>query len=166
MIIVLGIKKHLYEIKLLHHQARRLLVQMFSQVGNMDRDCVIEAILQAVKGGIVEFMDEIVKVDRRLLYTTDAKGRNIFFYAVLHRQAKIFSFIYRLDVKSLITNALDGSGNTILHMVGMLEHSTERDRITGAALKMQSELRWFKVISLSLYFSNVLTLISWMFQVI
>ncbi|XP_059435298.1 uncharacterized protein LOC132168195 [Corylus avellana] len=139
-----GIKKHLYETKLLHHQARQLLVQMCSEVRKMDRDCVNEAILQAVEGGVVEFIDEIVKVDGRLLYSTDAEGRNLFFYAVLHRQAKIFSFIYRLDVKSLITNALDSSSNTILHMVAMLEHSTERDRITGAALKMQSELRWFK----------------------
>ncbi|XP_059442393.1 ankyrin repeat-containing protein NPR4-like [Corylus avellana] len=140
-----GIKKHLYEIKLRHHQARQLLVQMCSEVRKMDRDCVNEAILQAVKGGVVEFIDAIVKVDGRLLYSTDAEGRNLFFYAVLHRQAKIFSFIHRLDVKStLITNALDSSSNTILHMVAMLEHSTERDRITGAALKMQSELRWFK----------------------
>ncbi|XP_059435170.1 uncharacterized protein LOC132168108 isoform X1 [Corylus avellana] len=71
-------------------------------------------------------------------------GRNIFFYAILHRQPKIFSLIYGIDSKNSITNAVDKSSCTILHMAGMLETSKKRDRITGEALKMQSELQWFK----------------------
>jgi hypothetical protein len=59
-------------------------------------------------------------------------------------------------------------------MAAMLEPSTARDRIAGEALKMQSELFWFKVVSLILpffffffiFFPIVLTLFSWMFQVI
>jgi hypothetical protein len=93
-------------------------------------------------------------------------GRTIFFHAVLHRQAKLFSLIYSIDDQKLMANTLDASTSILdlLHMAGMLEPSPPRDRIVGEALKMQSELQWFKVISLSLYSSNVLTLISWMFQ--
>jgi len=106
-------------------------------------------------------------VDHQLLYTTDTMGRNIFFYAVLYRQAKIFNLIYRLGkAKNSVTNVRDSSKSTILHMAAMLEPSTKRDRIAGDALKMQSEVQWFQVISLGLYFSNVITLISWMLQVI
>jgi hypothetical protein len=153
--------------KLLNYQARKLLVQMCSQVKQMNADYVNDAIFQAIKGGVIEFIDEIVKVDHQLLYTTDTMGRNIFFYAVLYRQAKIFNLIYRLGkAKNSVTNVRDSSKSTILHMAAMLEPSTKRDRIAGDALKMQSEVQWFQVISLGLYFSNVITLISWMLQVI
>jgi hypothetical protein len=166
LIIDVGIKQ-IYEMKLLNYQARKLLVQMCSQVKQMNADYVNDAIFQAIKGGVIEFIDEIVKVDHQLLYTTDTMGRNIFFYAVLYRQAKIFNLIYRLGkAKNSVTNVRDSSKSTILHMAAMLEPSTKRDRIAGDALKMQSEVQWFQVISLGLYFSNVITLISWMLQVI
>ncbi|XP_062175686.1 ankyrin repeat-containing protein NPR4-like isoform X2 [Alnus glutinosa] len=140
---LLGIKQ-IYEMKLLHHQARQLLLQLCSQVKQMDVYYVNKAIFQAIKGGVIEFIVELVKVDHQLLYTFDEMARNIFYYAVLHRQAKIFSLIYWLDGKNSISNAVDTSRNTILHMAGMLEPSTKRDRIAGEALKMQSELQWFK----------------------
>jgi hypothetical protein len=57
MIIDLGI----YKIKLLHHQAGELLHLMCSQVKQMNGDSVSGAIFQAIKGGIIEFVDENVK---------------------------------------------------------------------------------------------------------
>jgi hypothetical protein len=138
--------------KLFHNRGNQLLHQMCNQVKQMNGDHINGAIFEAIKGGFVEFIEEIVKVDHQLLHNTDEMGRNIFFYAILHRQPKIFSLIYGIDAKNSITNAVDKSSSTILHMTGMLEPSKKRDRITGEALKMQSELQWFKVIFLSLYF--------------
>lgn len=151
--------------KLLHHRSRRLLLLMCSQVKQMNRNYVNGAIFEAIKGGIVEFIDEILKVDSKLKYSIDEMGRGMLFHAILHRQAKVFALICRRVQNTIhMINEVDNSNNSILHMVAILEPSTTRDRIAGEALKMQSELQWFKVISLSLCFSNVLTLISWMFQ--
>ncbi|XP_059438919.1 uncharacterized protein LOC132171573 [Corylus avellana] len=88
----------------------------------MNDDHVNEAIIKATKGGLLEFIKEIFEVDAQLLV-----------------------LIHKLDAKKSITNARDQSGSTILHMAAMLEPSTTRDRIAGEALKMQSELRWFKM---------------------
>ena len=55
------------------------------------------------------FSVEIVKVDPQFLYSTHDMGRTIFFHAVLHRQAKLFSLIYSIDDQKLIANALDAS---------------------------------------------------------
>jgi hypothetical protein len=63
MIIDLGIKTNLLELKKLHRQALKLLSQMCSQVKQMNGDYVNGVILQAIKGGNVEFIDEILKVD-------------------------------------------------------------------------------------------------------
>jgi hypothetical protein len=74
------------------------------------------------------------------------------FCAVLHRQDEIVKPIIGFNERNSITNAQNKSGSTILHMAAMLEPSTTRDRIAGEALKMQSELFWFKVVSLILLF--------------
>jgi hypothetical protein len=142
--------------KLLHHQAHQLLLQMCSQVKQMNRDHVKDAVFIAVRSGIVEFIDEILKVDDTLVSVTDEMGRGILFNAVLHRQAKAFRLIYEIVKNNWYANVrlFDQSGNTLLHMAAMLEPCTTRDRIAGEALKMQSEIQWFKVISLILYFSN------------
>jgi hypothetical protein len=140
--------------KLLHHQAHQLLLQMCSQVKQMNRNHVKDAIFVAVRNGIVEFIDEILKADDTLVAVTDEMGRGIIFYAVLHRQAKVYDhLIYRIDKNKWIAQVsrCDKLGNTLLHMAAMLEPSTTRDSIAGEALKMQSELQWFKVISLILY---------------
>ena len=44
-------------------------------------------------------------------------------------------------------------GNNLLHEAGMSAPSTSLDHIAGAALQMQRELQWFKVISLTFNFS-------------
>jgi hypothetical protein len=47
-----------------------------------------------------------------------------------------------------MTTWVDKKGNTMLHMAGMTGASIQINRIPGAALHMQRELQWFKVISL------------------
>ncbi|KAE8038764.1 hypothetical protein FH972_011240 [Carpinus fangiana] len=166
---LLGIKQ-IYEMKLLHHQAHQLLLQMCSQVKQMNRDHVKDAVFVAVRSGIVEFIDEILKADETLVSVTDEMERDIMYHAVLHRQAKVYRLIYEIVNNNWITQVsisdksgnnllhmtamLEPSttrdriaGNNLLHMTAMLEPSTTRDRIAGEALKMQSELQWFKVIS-------------------
>ena len=154
--------------KLLHHQAHQLLLQMCSQVKQMNHDHVKHAVFLAVRSGIVEFIDEILKVDDSFVSVTDEMKRGIIYHAVLHRRAKVYRHIYGIVKNNWISQVslCDKSGNSLLHMTAMLEPSITRDRIAGEALKMQSELQWFKVISLILYFSNVLTRINWMFHVI
>ena len=145
--------------KLAHSLSCELLSQMKDQIliSNTQQrrtGYVIGAILRAIKEGIFEFVFDIVKADPQLAWSKDEKSANIFSVAVQYRHAKIFSLIYGLDIKSALTNSGDSSNeNNLLHMAGMLAPSTSINDIPGAALQMQRELQWFKVISLTFNFS-------------
>ncbi|XP_059441711.1 ankyrin repeat-containing protein NPR4-like [Corylus avellana] len=80
--------------------------------------------------------------------------RSIFQSAVLHRQAKIFSLIYRLHGRNVMVYDGDDSYHNILHMAGMSADSTQLNRVPGAALQMQRELQWFKEVE-SIVFPKV-----------
>ena len=144
--------------KLAHVQSHELLRHMGEEISNSNDEerrksgCVYFAIFRAIKEGIFEFVYEIVRGNPDLVWCTDGSRRLIFLTAVLHRQAIIFSLIYRLHVKNAIVLSSDDSNNNILHMAGMSEDSTQLNRIPGAALQMQRELQWFKVFSFALYF--------------
>ncbi|XP_075644491.1 uncharacterized protein LOC142615635 [Castanea sativa] len=145
---LLGIE-HLYEMKLAHSLSRELLSRMKDQIlsSNAQQRAtgnVHAAILRAIKEGNFEFVFDIVKADRQLVWSRDEKSGSIFSVAVQYRHAKIFSLIYGLDIKSGLASSPDSFGNNLLHMAGMSAPSTSLDRIAGAALQMQRELQWFK----------------------
>ncbi|XP_041000016.1 ankyrin repeat-containing protein NPR4-like [Juglans microcarpa x Juglans regia] len=102
------------------------------------------AIFRSIKEGAFEFVHDVVKANPDLVWSYDGNFRNIFFYAVLCRQAKIFSLIFGVDVKNNMVYDTDNSDNNILHMAGMPPVSVMLNRIPGAALQMQRELQWFK----------------------
>ncbi|KAL4599448.1 hypothetical protein ACB092_11G127900 [Castanea dentata] len=141
--------EHLYEMKLAHSLSRELLSRMKHQILSSNAQQrvtgkVYEAILCAIKEGIFEFVFDIVKADRQLVWSHDEKSRNIFSVAVQYRHAKIFSLIYGLDIKSALASSSASFDNNLLHMAGMSAPSTSLDHIAGAALQMQRELQWFK----------------------
>ncbi|KAG2712524.1 hypothetical protein I3760_04G131100 [Carya illinoinensis] len=106
---------------------------------------VYTAICRAAKNGNFEFISKMLETDRRFLWTENRNGRNIFMLAVLHRQEKIFSILYRLDtMMDSLTCLLDDDENNMLHLAGMIEDSTRINQVPGAALQMQRELQWFK----------------------
>ena len=145
--------------KLAHFLSRELLSQMKDQIlisNTQQRTTgrVYEAILRAIKEGIFEFVFDIVKADPLLVWCYNEKSRSIFSVAVQYRHAKIFSLVYDLDAKCAMTSCKDSSNeNNLLHMAGMSAPSTSINDIPGAALQMQRELQWFKVISLTFNFS-------------
>ena len=161
MVIEKGIKD-LYEMKLLRVQARELLVCMCNGVSNSSieqrkKGRVDSAIIRSIEKGNFEFIFRMVRANPNLLWSRGENDSSIFSISVRHRQAKIFSLIYRLGVKKTMTTWVDKKGNNILHMAGKAGVSILLDRIPGAALQMQRELQWFKVISLISNFSHLRT---------
>ena len=145
--------------KLAHFLSHELLSRMKDQIfiSNTQQRMtggVYGNILRAIKEGIFEFVFDIVKAGPELVWCHDGESRNIFSVAVQYRRAKIFSLIYGLDSKSGLASGVDSlNHNNLLHMAGMSAPSTSLDHIAGAALQMQRELQWFKVISLTFNFS-------------
>jgi hypothetical protein len=128
---------------------------LISNIEQRKKGCVNSAIFCSIEKGNFEFIFGIVKENPDLLWSRHVDGTPIFSYAVLHRQSKIFSLIYGLAVKKSMTTWVDKKGNIMLHMIGMTGASVPLNRIPGAALQMQRELQWFKVISLTSNFSHI-----------
>ncbi|XP_017972225.1 PREDICTED: ankyrin repeat-containing protein At3g12360 [Theobroma cacao] len=108
---------------------------------------VREAILNAARWGITEFIVEIVKSNIDLLMTLDSDLRSIFHIAIAHRQENVFGLIYGLDTaKYNFIPFCDKNDSNMLHLAGELspESQVKLQQISGAALQMQRELQWFK----------------------
>ena len=114
-----------------------------SQLENMEID---KAVHVAIKHGIVEFVDELLKYNPEFIWRKDKKGRSIFSHAIILRQEKIFSLFYRLGTKkSIVASRHDIFHNNFLHLAAKLSPPAQLERVSGAALQMQRELQWYKV---------------------
>lgn len=147
--VFLGISR-LRDMKLIHERSREFLVHMCETIKHLDRTemqtaSVNEAIFQAVERGISEFVVHVLKTKPELVGSINKKNRSIFHVAVEYLQEKIYSLIYGLRTKDVFATHVDTSNNNMLHMASMMSPFGQLNGITGAALKMQRELQWFKV---------------------
>ncbi|GKV29680.1 hypothetical protein SLEP1_g38585 [Rubroshorea leprosula] len=71
----------------------------------------------------------------------------MFTCAVTNRQEKVAQFLRELGASSdeNIVNFIDEDGNNVLHMAARVASHSKLSHISGAALQLQSELRWFQV---------------------
>lgn len=113
----------------------------------MDIDKIL---YDAIKHGIIEFVAEILKYNPEFIWRKDKKGRTIFAHAIVLRQEKIYSLMYSLGTKrNIMARRHDIFGNNFLHLAAKLSPPTQLERVSGAALQMQRELQWFKVVFFS-----------------
>ncbi|KAL5554848.1 hypothetical protein UlMin_037084 [Ulmus minor] len=152
--------EHIHEMKIGHARTKEILRQMCKVIKTLDDHeleeyLVVDALHKAAANGIIEFFVTLITANPELLWLIDKNtGKNLFMVAVEHRQPKIFSLIHGLKSKQAIAAWTDSSKNNMLHIAGLLKHSSQLSSIAGPALQMQRELQWFeevkKVISPSL----------------
>ncbi|KAB1206365.1 KN motif and ankyrin repeat domain-containing protein 2 [Morella rubra] len=153
LIKLLGIR-HIYDMKVLHTQSRKLLELTCKEITSFDicraKEDTFDTIFRATREGIVEIVREMLRANPRLVEIKDEKSRTIFSLAVLCRQATIWNLLNGLpwkDQRLILFGPADDSGNTILHMAATVDHtSTQLLHNTSAAFQMQRELQWFKEI--------------------
>lgn len=97
--------------------------------------------------GNKEFVVEMLKYNPHLIQEFQAhENKNIFLLSVQHRNSKIFNLICGMDDrKKIMPSEKNIESNTILHVAGALFPSDELSKVSGAALKMQREIQWYKV---------------------
>ncbi|KAG7946504.1 hypothetical protein I3843_14G042600 [Carya illinoinensis] len=138
--------KCLYEMKLVRAQFQQLLSRMCEAIPTITSpekqyDIASPLIKLAISRGNFEFVFQILKANSSLQWICDdIERRNMFHWAVVHRQHRIFSLAYHLKRKNYLLYAIDNSKNTMLHLAGMLPKYSPIDHIKGgAALQMQRE---------------------------
>ncbi|GKV15087.1 hypothetical protein SLEP1_g25887 [Rubroshorea leprosula] len=121
-----------------------LHVNQFVQSG------AVEATFQAIKNGIPEIAIELISKDNNahiLWSSTDLEdSRNMFTCAVAHRQEKVAHFLHKFGAskETNMVTTIDEDGNNTIHLAAKLAPLSQLDHSSGAALRLQSELRWFK----------------------
>ncbi|OMO57099.1 hypothetical protein CCACVL1_26005 [Corchorus capsularis] len=140
----------IHDAKLKHDQAVELLKCIFKEIPRLNNEQLEKigldkAIYDAIKHGMIEFIDEIIKLYPEVIWRKDKKGRTLFANAIVLRQEKIFNHVYNLGSKQRITLLRhDIFRNNFLHLAAKLSPPSRLDRISGAALQMQRELQWFE----------------------
>ena len=91
-------------------------------------------------------MVKLIRFDFDLLWKT-RNSKSIFHIAVEKRHESIFNILNEIgSIGDLIINKIEEDGSNILHLAARLAPQEKLNAISGAALQMQREILWFKVI--------------------
>ncbi|XVE80936.1 hypothetical protein DITRI_Ditri15bG0021600 [Diplodiscus trichospermus] len=139
--------KHIYRTKVMNEQARQLVKTMCAGVvWTFDNAsyALKMPVLKAASLGIREIVEDILQVYTAVTMFYDDNNYNIFQLAVLHRREKVFNLIHKMGLsQKWVASYPCKNKENILHLAGKCNPSR---RISGAALQMQREMQWFKVV--------------------
>lgn len=154
------------ERKLLHQQARRLLVQicnlMATRLSSENAAALYtDAMLTASIFDIHEVIEAIITRFPLAVHCKDASNKTFLHIAVEYRSHNVFNLMYRTtNHRYHYINATDGYGRSILHMAALLSPARKLDLVPGPAFQMQRELQWFEVIYFIPFYLNELEFVS------
>ncbi|KAJ0081884.1 hypothetical protein Patl1_12177 [Pistacia atlantica] len=102
--------------------------------------------LLAAELGFCEVVKQIIKSFPDAVWFSNADNHNALQLAIMNRREKVFNLIFQMSGhKHLLLMSHDNDGNNLLHLAGKLAPENQLSVINGAALQMQSELRWVQV---------------------
>lgn len=140
----------------MHHQAHQLVTRLCDLATKTPEYARASSILRppflsAAQLGVHEVVEQIVLSFPHGVWFADQENHSLFHLAVMNRQEKVFNLIFQIsNGKDLLLMSQDTHGNNILHLAGRLAPQHRLNLISGAALKMQYELKWFKVLILTI----------------
>lgn len=106
-------------------------------------------ILLAAKNGITEIVDRILELYPIAINDVNADNKNLILLAVGYRQPKVYELLQRRNIlKESMFRQLENEENSVLHFAAKLGESCKPWWISGAALQMQWENKWYEVRSI------------------
>lgn len=118
----------------------------------LDRPIHLQRLLHdAARAGNVEFLILIINTHPHTVWECDDDGKSIFHIAIENRLENVFNLIHEVvglkEFSSKFKSVVKGKYN-LLHLVAKLPAPNILNGVSGAALQMQRELLWFKVLTL------------------
>ncbi|KAL8210610.1 hypothetical protein R6Q57_005047 [Mikania cordata] len=142
----------------MHTQALQLLRFICNEIAKLDskmvRDLIGQSLNNAAGSGNVEVVEEILISFPNAIHLVNKKKRGVFQIAIANRKANVFNLLYQITTqRHLLLTRPDAAYNTSLHLAANLVGGTNdeasldlRSSAPGAALQLQRELQWFKVV--------------------
>ena len=108
------------------------------------------AYLRAAKHGITEIMCVLESKLKSVIHETNCNDENALLIAVKYRQPQVVEGLWkRLSMETFhsINQQVDINENTILHLAAFIATHNENTawRISGAAMQMMWDIKWYKV---------------------
>ncbi|KAD5961888.1 hypothetical protein E3N88_13361 [Mikania micrantha] len=148
--------KHIQKKKVMHTQALQLLRFICGEIAKLDSKRVRELIGQPLQAaatiGNVEVVEEILISFPNAIYLVNMNKFGVFQIAIANRKANVFNLLYQFTTqRRLLLTQRDADYNNSLHLAAYLVGATKvsldiRSSAPGAALQLQRELQWFKVV--------------------
>ncbi|KAL2341179.1 hypothetical protein Fmac_009119 [Flemingia macrophylla] len=114
------------------------------------RKSTMSPILIAAKMGVTEMVEKILDTNPVAIQDVDSDNKNVVLLAIENRQPHVYSM---LNKKSLVKDSafrqVDNQGNSALHLAATYR-SHRPWRVPGAAMQMQWEYKWYKLVKNSM----------------
>ncbi|KAK4716424.1 hypothetical protein R3W88_014762 [Solanum pinnatisectum] len=141
--------KHIRKKKSIHHNAvmyAECLCKKIESLNDKEVDSIVSCpLLDAACYDTYELVEIIVRRFPSLAYCYDQESKNIFHIAIEHRCENVFNLVCQMSqLQHQLMISTDSSGNSVLHLAGMLAPRNKLNLVSGPALQMQRELQWFK----------------------
>ncbi|MFS7917599.1 putative ankyrin repeat-containing domain, PGG domain, ankyrin repeat-containing domain superfamily [Helianthus anomalus] len=142
MILLVPPIKNMEKKKKEYKEAKKILSLICDRIGTSN-DTYAMPLIEAVRKGIYEVVDEILYTSPSTINCKDKEGYNILQLAIINRSEKVYNLIsHIIDHKMSYRRRNDSYENNLVHLAGRLAPSFVLGRTTGAALQLQRELLW------------------------
>ncbi|CAL2274546.1 unnamed protein product [Prunus armeniaca] len=146
--------RKLQDAKLRHHFAVELVQQICKQISKknvserLDYLLKLEILNTATVNGTTEILRILLNFFPDLIWVRFSNNRFLVLtYAIEHRHENLFRMVCDKTARNkLMASAVLEPRETILHLAAKLPPLSQLSSISGAALQMQRELQWFKVV--------------------
>ncbi|KAL6226787.1 hypothetical protein ACLB2K_000748 [Fragaria x ananassa] len=144
----------LQDAKLRHHCAVELVKQICLELSRSHMSWRLnyllnsEILYMATLNGISEIIGTLLDFFPDLLWARLSNDQYLLLpFAIEFRHEKVFRLVCDHNARSkLMASTVLDSGTTILHLAAKLAPLAQLNSVCGAALQMQRELQWFKVV--------------------
>ncbi|XP_076954618.1 uncharacterized protein LOC143629151 [Bidens hawaiensis] len=137
--------------KVEHSSCLTILKFICEEAGKLEYDgykVYEDALILAVENNIPEVIEQITQVFPESIQTLNDKRYTLLQLSVINRCENVYKFLEpELTYNSGIKFVSWHDFNNILHLAGKLAPPDTLNMVTGAALQMQRELKWFKKVS-------------------
>ncbi|XP_057429010.1 uncharacterized protein LOC130722332 isoform X2 [Lotus japonicus] len=114
--------------------------QQKEQEAATTKPIIYTPLLMAACNGIVEIVEEIIRLNPQSIEHVSEDEQNILYMAVKHRQLEIFRLLKKLKMVRRLAGKIDKESNTVLHYTAEFIGGSQ----PGYALQLQEELHWFE----------------------
>ena len=107
--------------------------------------------LLATKYGVVEMLSRLFQHFPLAIRDSDQDKKNVVLLAAEYRQPDVYEFLLKKKTQiETLFRAVDKNGDSALHLAARLQ-THKSWRITGVALQMQWEAKWYQVFANDLF---------------